>query len=153
MAAAASKPATQSKTKSAPTNFNSYIQNHSKVIIEASIKLSGATPVQEFIVNLQELLKNGQLVDRMFAFCPINLDGKDKTTNMTMLVTHFKISSNGKNPFEKQKQWGKVKKDKEEFCDLIVYFSLAISNSQGHGTRESSLKNIHKWQRRGGVLL
>jgi hypothetical protein len=68
-------------------------------------------------VNPQELLKNGQMVDKMFAFCPINLDGTDKkiheasgiVTNMTMLGAHFKISSNGKNPFEKQKQWGKAK--------------------------------------------
>jgi hypothetical protein len=73
--------------------------------------------VQDFIVNLQELLKNGQFVDKMFAFCPIDLDGTDKKihetsgipTNMTMLGANFKISSNGKNPFEKQKHWGKDK--------------------------------------------
>jgi hypothetical protein len=41
---------------------------------------------------------------------------------MTVLGAHFKISSNGKIPFEKQKQWGKAKKDKEEFRDPIVYF-------------------------------
>jgi hypothetical protein len=57
LAAAAPKPATQSKVKSVTTDFGFYIHNHSRVIILASIKLSGATPVQEFIVNLQELLK------------------------------------------------------------------------------------------------
>ncbi len=88
--------------------------------------------MQDFIVNLYELLKNGQLVDKMFAFCPIDPDGTDKKihevsgiqTNMTILGAHFKILSNGKNPFEKQKQWKKNKKDKEEFRDPIVYFLL-----------------------------
>ena len=74
----------------------------------------------------------------MFAFCPINPEGTNKkihktsgiVTNMTMLGAHFKISSNGKNPFEKQKQWGKAKKDKEEFRDPIIYFSLAIATDK-----------------------
>ncbi len=64
----------------------------------------GAT---EFIVNIQEPLKNGQLVDKSFAFSPVKSDKGDKKihktsgmlTNMTMLGVHFKISSNGKNPF------------------------------------------------------
>ncbi len=94
--------------------------------------------MQDFIVNLQELLKNGQMVDKMFAFFPINPDGTDKkihetsgiVTNMTMLGAHFKISSNGRNPFEKQKRWGKAKKDKEEFRDPIIYFSLAIATDK-----------------------
>jgi hypothetical protein len=43
---------------------------------------------------------------------------------MTMLGTHFKILSNGKNPFEKQKAWrNKAKKDKEEFTDPVVSIS------------------------------
>jgi hypothetical protein len=49
---------------------------------------------------------------------------------MTMLCAHFEISSNRKNPFEKQKQWGKAKKDKEEFRDPIIYFSLAIATDK-----------------------
>ncbi len=65
--------------------------------------------MQDLIVNLKELPKNGQFVDKMFAFCPIDPDGMDKKihetsgipTNMTMLGTNFKISSNGRNPFEK----------------------------------------------------
>ena len=39
-----------------------------------------------------------------------------------MLGAHFKITSNVKNPVEKQKQWGKAKKDNEEFHNPIVYF-------------------------------
>ena len=58
------------------------------------------------------LLKNGQIVDKIFAFCPINLNKADKEiyetsgvpTNMTMLGVHFKILSKGKNPIEKKKQ-------------------------------------------------
>jgi hypothetical protein len=91
--------------------------------------------VQDFIVKLQELLKNGQFIDKIFAFCPIDPDGMDKKicetsgipTNITMLGTHFKISSNGKNLFKKLKRWGKAKKDKEEFCDPIVDFSQAMA--------------------------
>ncbi len=51
-------------------------------------------------------------------------------TNMTMIGAHFKISSNSKNPFERQKQWGKAKKDKEEFHDPIVYFSLVMATDK-----------------------
>jgi hypothetical protein len=51
-------------------------------------------------------------------------------TNMTILGAHFKILSNGKNPFEKQKQWKKTKKDKEEFRNPIVYFLLAMATDK-----------------------
>jgi hypothetical protein len=120
---------------------------HRRVIVEASIKLTGSAPVQDFIVNLQELLKNGQLVDKMFDFCPIDPDGTDKKihevsgiqTNMTILGAHFKILSNSKNPFEKQKQWKKTKKDKEEFRDPIVYFFAG--NCYGQRPRRSPLMN------------
>ena len=99
------------------------------------------------------------MVDKMFAFCPINPDGTDKkiheisgiVTNMTMLGAHFKISSNGKNPFEKQKQWGKAKKDKEEFRDPIIYFLLAIAT--GKDPEDLLSRIIHEWQQRGGILL
>jgi hypothetical protein len=109
-------------------------------IVEASMKLSGANLVKEYIVHLQELLKNSQLVDKMFAFCLINHDGDGKTihqtpgvpTNTTMLGAHFKILSNGKDPFEKLKQWEKAKKDKEEFRDPIVYFLLAMATDKDH---------------------
>ena len=49
---------------------------------------------------------------------------------MTMLGAHFKISSNEKNPFEKQKEWRKAKKDKEEFRDPIIYLTLAIATDK-----------------------
>jgi hypothetical protein len=128
--ATASKPVLKPTIKSPKPAFKAHNHTNSRTIVEASIKLTGSAPVQDFIVNLQELLKNGQIVNKMFAFCPINPDGTDKkihetsgiVTNMTMLGAHFKISSNGKNLFEKQKQWGKAKKDKEEFWDLIIYF-------------------------------
>ncbi len=115
--------------------------------------------MQDFIVNLQELLKNGQFVNKMFTFCPIDPDGADKKihetsgipTNMTMLGAHFKISSNSRNPFKKQKQWGKAKKDKEEFSDPIVYFSLAMAMDKNSKDLLSII--IHEWQCCGGILL
>jgi hypothetical protein len=71
---------------------------------------------------------------------------------MTMLGAHFKISSNGKNPFKKQKALGnKTKKDKEEFRDPIVYFSLVIAMDED--PKELLARIIHEWQRRGGILL
>jgi hypothetical protein len=74
--AAAAPPA--AKTKNISTSFDSHIHKHQQVIVEASIKLTGANPMQEFIVNLQELLKNGQLVDKFFAFSPLKPDGGEK---------------------------------------------------------------------------
>jgi hypothetical protein len=148
------------KAKNVWTSFDSHIYKHQRVIVEASIKLTGANPMQEFIVNLQELLKNGQLVDKYFAFSPVKPDRGEKKihepsgvpTNMTMLGAHFKISSNGKNPFKKQKAWGnKAKKDKEEFRDSIVYFSLAIPMDED--PEELLPRIIHEWQHRGGILL
>jgi hypothetical protein len=41
------------------------------IIVEASIKVSNDNPFQEFIAALQNLLKNGELVDPLFAFSPI----------------------------------------------------------------------------------
>jgi hypothetical protein len=76
--ATATKPVLKSAIKSPKPNFDVHKHTHSQVIVEASIKLTGSAPVQDFIVNLQELLKNGQLVDKMFDFCPINPDGTEK---------------------------------------------------------------------------
>jgi hypothetical protein len=61
--------ATKHKVKSAlKTSFNdNHVHKFPRVLAEGSVQLNGNTPVQEFIVNLQELLKNGQLVDKTFA--------------------------------------------------------------------------------------
>jgi hypothetical protein len=64
------------KAKNFSTSFDSHIHKHQRVIVEASIKLTEANPMQEFIVNLQKLLKNGQLVDKFFAFSPVNPTGE-----------------------------------------------------------------------------
>ena len=50
------------KVKNVSTSFDSHIHKHQGVMVEASIKLTGANLTQDFIANLQELLKNGQLV-------------------------------------------------------------------------------------------
>jgi hypothetical protein len=148
------------KVKNVSTSFDSHIHKHQRVMVEASIKLVGANPTQEFIVNLQELLKNGQLVKKSFAFSPVKSDGGDKKihktlsvpTNMTIMGVHFKIFSNGKNSFEKQKAWGnKTKKDEEEFRGPIIYFSFAIATDED--PEELLARIIHEWQRRGSILL
>ncbi len=103
-----SKPVLKPTIKPPKPAFEDHNHTNPRTIVEASIKLTGSAPVQDFIVNLQELLMNGQMVDKMFAFCLINPDSTDKkihetsgiVTNMTMLGAHFKISSNGRNPFE-----------------------------------------------------
>jgi hypothetical protein len=126
--ATVSKPALKPTIKPLKPAFKAHSHTNPRTIVEASIKLTGSAPVQDFIVNLQELLKNGQMVDKMFAFCLINPDGTDKKihetsgiiSNMTMLVAHFKISSNGRKPFKKQRQWGKAKKDKERSFGILL---------------------------------
>ena len=45
-----------------------HVHNFSRIQAEASSKLKGESPVQEYIVGLQELLNNGQMVDKNFAF-------------------------------------------------------------------------------------
>jgi hypothetical protein len=59
--------------------FNdSHVHNFPRILVEASIELKGETPVQELIVCLQELLKNGQMVNKNFAFFPAKPDGGTK---------------------------------------------------------------------------
>jgi hypothetical protein len=89
--------------KSTHTKLDKHVHKFPHVVVEASIKLSDANPFQEFVIGLKNLLNNGQLVDPLFAFCPINTGGSEKKIhellgipiNMTMLGVHFKISSNG----------------------------------------------------------
>jgi hypothetical protein len=71
---------------------------------------------------------------------------------MTLLDAHFKISSNGHNSFEKQKVWGKgSNKNKEEFHDPVVYFTMAIATDTD--PEELILCVVHKWHRMGRVCL
>ncbi len=106
---------------------NNYIRNFPRVLVEALVERKGDSPVQRFIVNLQELLKNSQLVDKNFAFCPVKEDGRAKKiqdpsgipTNKTLLSAHFKIScTRGRNPLEKQKVW----KTNMEGKDEVLFF-------------------------------
>jgi hypothetical protein len=87
---------------------DSHVHNFPRTLVEAFIKLKGDSPMQEFVVGLQELLKNGQMVDKYFAFCPVKeasgarhiYDPSSIPTNMTFLSGHFKLSSTrGRNPF------------------------------------------------------
>jgi hypothetical protein len=101
--------------KSIHTKNDKHEYKYSRVVVKASIKLLNDNPFQEFILALQNLLKNGQLVDPLFAFGPFKIGGSEKKIhewsdipiNMTLLGAHFKISSNGRNHFEKQKVLGK----------------------------------------------
>jgi hypothetical protein len=132
--ATATKPVLKSAIKSPKPNFDAHKHTHLRVIVEASIKLTGSAPVQDFIVNLQELLKNGQLVDKMFAFCPIDPDRTDKKIhevsgiqpNMTVLGTHFKISSNGKTPLRNRNNGGKLRRIRKSSVIPLCIFCLEL---------------------------
>ena len=76
-AAIAPKSALKDTTKD-KQQVNSHPFKHKRVILEASIKLSEENPFSEFIARLQDLLKNGQLVDPYFSLSPIKADGRDK---------------------------------------------------------------------------
>jgi hypothetical protein len=106
--AMAPKPTTKPTVKSAKTSFDVHKHIHPRVIVEASIKLTESAPVQVFIVNLQELPKNSQLVNKMFAFCPIDPDRTDKKShevsgiqpNMTILARTLKSQATAKIPLK-----------------------------------------------------
>ncbi len=70
-----------------------------------------------------------------------------------MLGAHFKIlSGNGKNPFEKQKVWGKgTNKNKDEYKNPVVWFMMAIVTDVEPEEVVSCV--VHKWHRIGGVQL
>ena len=139
---------------------DNHIHNFLRILVEASIELKGKSPVLEFIVSLQELLKNGLMVDKNFAFCPVKQDGGTKKihnqssipTNMTLLSAHFKISGNkGRNSFEKQKVWKNNKEVKGDLKNPIIYFSMAIATNE---EPEELLAWIsHEWHQHGGIIL
>jgi len=141
-------------------SIDQYAHTYPRVVVEAGICLTQDDPFQEFIGTLQHLLKNGQLVDPKFAFCPVHQDSKDKKIfdhsgipiNMTMLGAHIRITRNGRNPFTKQKQWGKpAGKGKEEVKDPVVYFTMAIATDIEPSEVISRIS--HEWSRLGGTRL
>jgi hypothetical protein len=100
------------------------------------------------------------LLTLSFAFSLIKTEGSEKKIhkwlgipiNMMLLGAHFKISSNGCNPFEKQKVFGKgSNKNKEEFQDPIAYFTMTIATDTD--PEELILFVVHEWHRMGGVHL
>jgi hypothetical protein len=140
--------------------LDNHIHNAPRVLVEASMQLKGDAPVQKFIVNLQELLKNGQLVDKHFALCPIKEDGRTKKiqdpsgvpTNMTLLSAFFKISSmKGQNPFEKQKVWKNNKEVKGEVRNPVIYFAFAFATNKD--PKDLLARVSHKWHRCSGIVL
>ncbi len=147
--------------KKAHTIIDTHVHKFPWTILDRAIKLKDANPFQEYIIALQNLLKNGQLVDPHFAFCPIIANGGDTKiheqsgilVNMTMLGAHFKISSgNGKNSFDKQKVWGKgANKNKDEYKNPVVWFMMAIATDAK--PEEVVSRVVHKWHRIGGVQL
>jgi hypothetical protein len=79
--APALKPSTTTAAvseKSLHTKNDKHVYKFSRVVVEASVKLLNDNPIQEFIVALQNLIKNGQLVDPLFAFRPIKIGGLEK---------------------------------------------------------------------------
>ncbi len=139
---------------------DSHIHNFLRTLVEASIELRGDYPMQEFVVGLQELLKNDQMVNKYFAFCPVKeasnarhiYDPSSIPTSMTLLSGHFKLSSTrGRNPFEKQKVYRNNKEVKGEFRHPSIYFSTVIATDE---ELEELLARIsHEWHMRGGIIL
>jgi hypothetical protein len=135
---------------------------HPRTIVESSILLPSDKAENCFIEALRELLRNGKMVDKHFAFAPVKRSNKEELisdassipNNMTLLSNHFKISYQGsKNPFEKQKVWGKPKKDKEkeEYKDPTVFFSFAIATEEDPS---EILERINQeWFKQGGRYL
>jgi hypothetical protein len=116
--------------------------------------------MQEFIVALQELLQNGQMVDKSFAFCPVKegsgaqniRDPSGIPTNMMLLSCHFKLSSSkGRNPFEKQKVFKNNKEVKGELQNPSIYFLMGIAMDEV--LEDLIARIIHKWHCRGGLSL
>ena len=111
-------------------------------------------------MTLQELLKNSQLLNTAFSFCPVKDDGRVKRisnpsavpTNMTLLSAFFKISSmKGRNPFEKQKVWKNNKEVKGELRDPTIYFTFAFATDED--PQDLLYRVSHEWHRRDGSLL
>jgi hypothetical protein len=135
---------------------DNHVHNFPRILAEASIELKGESPMQEYIVSLQELLKNGQMVDKNVAFCPVKEGSRTKKihdrssipTNMTLLSGHFKIlSTKGRNPFEKQKVFKNNKEVKGDLNNPIIYFSMAIATNK---EPEDLLVRIsHEWNQPG----
>ena len=131
-----------------------------RTLAEASVQLNGDSPVQEFIVNLQELLKNCQLVDKSFAFCLVKENGQDKKiqdpsgipTNMALLCVYFKISSSkGRDSFEKQKVWKNNKEVKVKVQNPTIYFFFAFATDEDPANLLARVS--HEWHRPGGICL
>jgi hypothetical protein len=119
---ATTKPLNASLPKKSALKTQVHKHAHPRIIVESSIQLPAKKPEDHFIVALRELLRNGTIVDKHFAFAPVKkgdgdyliTDNNSIPTNMTVLSKHFKVSYQGtRNPFEKQKVWNKNKKDKD----------------------------------------
>jgi hypothetical protein len=153
--------ATTKTTKSA-IKFPPHKHAHPRTIVESSIQLPADKAENCFIDALRELLRNGKIVDKHFAFAPVKKgdgnylisEASAIPSNMTLLSKHFKISYQGsRNPFEKQKVWGKTKKDKDkdEFKEPTVYFSFAIATEE---EPTEILEAINQeWFKQGGRYL
>jgi hypothetical protein len=116
---------TAAPEKSVCTKHNKHEYKYPHMVVGEFIKLSRMiTPSKSLLLPSRIYFKNGQLVDPLFAISLIKTGGSEEkihkwsgiTINMMLLGAHFKISSYGHNPFEKQKVWGKgSNKNKEEF--------------------------------------
>jgi hypothetical protein len=156
------RPAKTSQLKKSALKIPTHKHSHPRTIVESSILLPSDKAENCFIEALRELLRNGKMVDKHFAFAPVKRSNKEELisdanaipNNMTLLSNHFKISYQGsKNPFEKQKVWGKPKKDKdkEEFKDPTVFFSFAIASEE---EPSEILERINQeWFKQGGRYL
>jgi hypothetical protein len=133
---------------------------HPRSIVEACIQVSGNGPKRKFVETLQDFLQNAQIVDKHFGFAPVKenrgklIFGAGKISlNMTVLGAYFKISSQGgRNPFKRQKVWGKNKTKKgDEFKDPTVYFTMAVATDEDPAEVMDRVRQ--EWGRIGGKML
>ncbi len=111
--------------------------------------------------NLQKLLKNGQLVDKYFAFCLVKDDWwvkkiQDPTglpTNMTLLSAYFKILSNkGRNSFGKQKVYKNNNEVKDQVQEPVLYFAFVFATKALSISLSVNLRFSEYWHLRNTTL-
>ena len=73
--AATNKPRTVQRLKPAIRKSPPHFHVHQCTIIESCIQISGDNPEGKFVHVIQELLRNGQIVDKHFAYVPIRVNG------------------------------------------------------------------------------
>ena len=149
-----------------PSSFVLHTHRHTRVIIEASARLTKEDKAKEFVELVGTLITNARIVDNFFVIVPVIMgsgrkdlkDAKDVPTNMTTLGAYIKISEKSLRVFEKKNPFQvKVKGKKASgggetmYNNDMVYFTFAIACDV---EPMDILPGISvEWMRAGGVGL